>query len=61
MVRSYDLFARYVIPRVNGMLAPLERSAEFVSANKAALMEGGSQAILAAIRKHNASHPRTRG
>lgn len=60
MVRSYDLFARYVIPRVNGMLAPLERSAEFVSANKAALMEGGSQAILAAIRKHNASHPRAR-
>ncbi|MEX2208147.1 MAG: LLM class flavin-dependent oxidoreductase [Myxococcota bacterium] len=58
--RSYDLFARYVIPRVNGMLAPLQRSADAVSANKAELMEGGSQAILAAIRKHNASHPRAR-
>ena len=60
MKRSYDLFARYVIPRVNGMIAPLQRSADAVSANKAELMEGGSQAILAAIRKHNATHPRAR-
>jgi limonene 1,2-monooxygenase len=58
--RSYDLFARYVIPRVNGLIAPLERSADLVSANKAALMEGGSKAILAAIRKHNALHPRAK-
>jgi len=60
MKRSYDLFARYVIPRVNGMIAPLERSAALVSANKTELMAGGSQAILAAIRKHNATHPRER-
>jgi limonene 1,2-monooxygenase len=59
MRRSYDLFARYVIPRVNGMIAPLQRSADLVSANKTELMEGGSRAILAAIRKHNASHPRS--
>jgi limonene 1,2-monooxygenase len=59
MKRSYDLFARYVIPRVNGLLAPLQRSADTVSANKAELMDGGSKAILAAIRKHNATHPRT--
>jgi len=58
--RSYDLFARYVIPRVNGLIAPLQRSADFVSANKTELMDGGSQAILAAIRKHNATHPRAR-
>ena len=57
--RSYDLFARYVIPKVNGLLAGLESSAATVSANKAELMEGGSKAVLAAIRKHNASHPRT--
>jgi limonene 1,2-monooxygenase len=56
--RSYDLFARYVIPRVNGLFASLQRSADVVSANKAELMDGGSKAILAAIRKHNASHPR---
>ena len=58
MKRSYDLFARYVIPRVNGLIAPLQRSADTVSANKAELMDGGSKAILAAIRKHNATHPR---
>jgi limonene 1,2-monooxygenase len=57
--RSYDLFARYVIPRVNGLFASLQRSADVVSANKAELMDGGSKAILAAIRKHNASHPRS--
>ncbi len=58
--RSYDLFARYAIPRVNGMIAALQRSADAVSANKVELMDGGSPAILAAIRKHNASHPRAR-
>ena len=43
---------------MNGMIAPLQRSADTVSANKAELMDGGSKAILAAIRKHNATHPR---
>jgi limonene 1,2-monooxygenase len=57
-LRSYDLFARYVIPRVNQLVMPLERSAADVSANKAELMHGASQAILGAIRKHNATHPR---
>ena len=57
--RSYDLFARYVIPKVNGLLAGLESSAATVSANKVELMDGGSKAVLAAIRKHNATHPRT--
>jgi limonene 1,2-monooxygenase len=58
--RSYDLFARYVIPRVNGLIAPLQRSADVVSANKAELMDGASKAILGAIRKHNVSHPRAK-
>ena len=56
--RSYELFARYVIPRVNRMIDPLQRSADSVSARKVALMEGASQAVLAAIRAHNATHPR---
>lgn len=56
--RSYELFARYVIPRVNRMIDPVQRSADFVSARKATLMEGASQAVLAAIRAHNATHPR---
>jgi len=34
-LRSYELMARYVIPRFNGMLSPLARSYETVVANKA--------------------------
>ena len=33
-LRSFEMFARYVIPRVNGMIAPVQRSADFVSENK---------------------------
>jgi limonene 1,2-monooxygenase len=56
--RSYDLFARYVIPRVQGLLKPVEASASAAGANKQELMQGSSQAILAAIRAHNARYPR---
>jgi limonene 1,2-monooxygenase len=56
--RSYELFARYVVPRVNGMIEPVQRSADAVSARKAELMESAGQAVLAAIRAHNALHPR---
>jgi limonene 1,2-monooxygenase len=58
-LRSYEMFARYVIPRVNGMLASVQRSADFVSEHKAELMEKAGAAVLAAIRAHNATHPRT--
>ncbi|MFN0095699.1 MAG: LLM class flavin-dependent oxidoreductase [Dehalococcoidia bacterium] len=58
MLRSYDLFARYVIPRVQGLLRTVDESAAWVSANKHELMEGSSQAILKAVREHNATHPR---
>jgi limonene 1,2-monooxygenase len=57
-LRSYDLFARYVIPRLQGLIEPVERSAEFVRSNKVELMDKAGQAILAAIRAHNATHPR---
>lgn len=56
--RSYELMARYVIPRVQGLLDPVQRSANFVSANKQQLMDGAGKAILSAIRQHNATHPR---
>jgi limonene 1,2-monooxygenase len=58
MLRSYELFARYVIPRVNRMIDPVQRSADFVAERKTVLMEGSSQAVLAAIRAHNAAYPR---
>jgi len=57
-LRSYDLFARYVIPEVNGMLAPVRRSADEFRANKDALMGASSEAIRGAIREHNRTHPR---
>ena len=58
MFRSYELFARYVIPRVQKLIDPVQASADVVSANKHELMEGAGQAILKAIRAHNATHPR---
>lgn len=57
-LRSYELFARYVIPKLNKLVDPVQESADFVASKKDVLMEGSSQAILAAIRAHNASHPR---
>ena len=57
-LRSYELMARYVIPRVQGLLRSVDESAEFVAANKHELMEGSAQAILKAVREHNALHPR---
>lgn len=57
-LRSYEMFARYVIPRAQGLIEPVQRSADFVSAHKSELMEKAGQAVLGAIRQHNASHPR---
>ena len=56
--RSYELFTRYVIPRVQGLLRPIEASAGQVRAKKSELMEAAGKAVLGAIRAHNATHPR---
>jgi limonene 1,2-monooxygenase len=58
-LRSYDLFARYVIPRVQGLLAPVERSADMLRGNNTVLMKRAGEGILKAIREHNATHPRS--
>jgi len=58
MLHSYELIARYVMPRCQGLIRPIERSAERVSANKKELMDKASGAILKAIRDYNAVHPR---
>ncbi len=58
MLRSYELLARYVMPRCQGLIAPIEASAARVTANKEALMEKSTGAILKAIRDYNAVHPR---
>jgi limonene 1,2-monooxygenase len=50
-LRSWDLFARRVIPEFNAMLTPMRRSAENVAANKQALMAGAGAAIVAQIKR----------
>ncbi|MGE0598087.1 MAG: LLM class flavin-dependent oxidoreductase [Dehalococcoidia bacterium] len=57
-MRSYEMFARYVIPRAQGLIEPVQRSADFVADHKAELMEKANKAVLGAIRQHNATHPR---
>jgi limonene 1,2-monooxygenase len=47
--RSWDLVARYVIPELNGQLRNLRRSADFLRANQAGLMDAASKAVLAKI------------
>jgi limonene 1,2-monooxygenase len=58
MTRSYDLFARYVIPKVQGLLRPVETSAAMLQRDNKELMARAGQGILKAIREHNAAHPR---
>jgi limonene 1,2-monooxygenase len=59
-LRSYEMIARYVMPRCQGLIKPLEASAARVTANKSELMEKAGGAILKAIRDYNATHPRDR-
>ena len=57
-LRSFEMFARFVIPRVQGLIEPVQRSADFVAEHKTELMEVAGKAVLSAIRQHNATHPR---
>ncbi len=58
--RSYEMIARYVMPRCQGLIRPIEASAARVTENKAMLMEKASSAVLKAIRDYNATHPRAK-
>ncbi len=50
--RSWDLFARYVIPELNGMLDSLRESADFVGARKVGLMQGVTKAVMEQIARN---------
>ena len=56
MRRSYDLFARYVIPRVQGLIKPVQASQDLLRVNNKELMAQAGQGILKAIREHNATY-----
>jgi limonene 1,2-monooxygenase len=49
-LRSWDLFARYVIPEINGYTRNLKESAEYLAANKVELMAGLNAAVMAKVR-----------
>jgi limonene 1,2-monooxygenase len=49
MLRSWELFARYVIPELNGYTRNLKVSAEYLAANKQELMTGRVESIKAAV------------
>ncbi|MDH4147025.1 MAG: LLM class flavin-dependent oxidoreductase [Acidimicrobiia bacterium] len=55
-MRSHDMFARYVIPEVQGLLRPVERSRDLFKADNAALMGNAAEGILKAIREHKATY-----
>ncbi len=50
--RSWDLFARYVIPELNGMLDSLRESADFVGTRKVGLMQGVTKAVMEQIARN---------
>jgi limonene 1,2-monooxygenase len=49
-LRSWELFARYVIPEINGHTRNLKASAEYLAANKVELMTGLNAAIMAKVQ-----------
>jgi limonene 1,2-monooxygenase len=56
--RSYDMFARYVIPQVQGLIDPVRRAEQLLKNDNASLMEAAGRGILKAIREHKAEHGR---
>jgi limonene 1,2-monooxygenase len=51
-LRSWDLFARYVIPEVNGYAANQRKSAGFLHDRQKDLMAGASAAVMAKIQEN---------
>ena len=51
-LRSWDLFARYVIPELNGYLVPLRGSAAYLSTNKVELIGGAMAAVVDQIQSN---------
>ena len=57
--RSYDMFARYVIPQVQGLIDPVRRAQGLLQNDNAALMEAAGRGVLKAIREHKSVHGRS--
>jgi limonene 1,2-monooxygenase len=51
-MRSWELFARYVIPEINGILKPMQTSRDWCAERKDTLIAGAGQAIAKQIFSH---------
>jgi limonene 1,2-monooxygenase len=51
--RSWELFARYVVPALDGSFRPLQASADHITAHQAELMAGASRAVMSKILAHD--------
>ena len=51
-LRSWELFARYVVPELNGYTAGLRASQQYLHDNQAELMGGASRAVMSKIMAH---------
>jgi limonene 1,2-monooxygenase len=60
-LRSFELMARYVMPRVQDTMSWIERSQQWTSQTKETLMGGAKMAVLKAIADHNVAHPQNGG
>jgi limonene 1,2-monooxygenase len=52
-LRSWDLVARYVVPELNGYIAGLRESQQFLHENQEELMGGASRAVMSKIMAHD--------
>ena len=50
-LRSWDLFARYVVPELNGHTKNMQGSADFVEKNQKELIGGATAAVIAKIQE----------
>ncbi len=53
-VRSWDMVARYVVPEINGYLAGLRQSRDFVATNRG-VFDRAKEAIMAKINESEAA------
>jgi limonene 1,2-monooxygenase len=51
-LRSWELFARYVIPEISGATANIRASQRYLHENQAELMGGASRAVMSKIMAH---------
>jgi limonene 1,2-monooxygenase len=51
-LRSWDLFARYVIPEITGTTRNIRASQQFLHENRVELMGGASRAVMSKIMAH---------